>query len=430
MAGVRLVEDVVSISGVQIVHRVDAILVPGARGISGRWWCLPEPTPRRGRYWWLPVQARSGRGPVFPIGGTGAQERSMVLRQGGHRVRALDAWQSSAGRERCRPELRGLGREVLVTALEELRAGLIGEEVVSLLGRTIRAVAVARNFPPPDDLGNWGEEAVARTVSEFVADSQTPRRVLDLATACATDQALAARLQGTVRNFLADLGRRTPLGKLVVRINEVLGRHEEFVRTHGRWSLADGAGEPGSADVDRLAKVIGSHRVSAPRWGHEARRAAPVADSDTIVALCKAMLGAAGGSLTPRTMAAAIGMRLGIGQAPVSLDAASLDPGALDGYPARDSTADAALRESRAAEILVVLNDRERVALAWPEYTVRELAPVLGVGPSQAHIIRRRAIEMLREELADDPDGEAVAGRVLALSRRWAEQWTGREVPA
>jgi hypothetical protein len=317
-----------------------------------------------------------------------------------------------------------------VTALEELRAGSIGEEVVSLLARTIRAVAVARNFPPPDDLGSWGEEAVARTVSEFVADSQTPRRLLDLATACATDQALMARLQGTVRNFLADLGRRTPLGKLVVRINEVLGRHEEFVRTHGRWSLADGAVEPGVADVDRLAKVIGSHQVSAPRWGHEARRAAPVADADTIVSLCKALLGAAGGSLTPRTMAAAIGMRLGIGQAPVSLDAASLDPGRPEGYPARDSTADAALRESRAVEILVLLNDRERVALAWPEYTVRELAPVLGVGPSQAHIVRRRAIEMLREELADDPDGEAVAGRVLALARSWAEQWTGRGVLA
>ena len=317
-----------------------------------------------------------------------------------------------------------------MTALEELRAGSIGEEFVSLLGRTIRAVAVARNFPPPEDLGSWGEEAVARTLSEFVADSQTPRRLLDLATACATDRALAARLQGTVRNFLADLGRRTPLGKLVVRINEVLGRHEEFVRTHGRWSLADGAVEPGVADVDRLAKVIGSHQVSAPRWGHEARRAAPVADADTIVSLCKALLGAAGGSLTPRTMAAAIGMRLGIGQAPVSLDAASLDPGRPEGYPARDSTADAALRESRAVEILALLNDRERVALAWAEYTVRELAPVLGVGPSQAHIIRRRAIEMLREELADDPDGEAVAGTVLALARSWAEQWTGRGVPA
>jgi hypothetical protein len=321
-------------------------------------------------------------------------------------------------------------RGVPVSALDELRAGSIGEEFVSLLGRTIRAVAVARNFPPPDDLGSWGEEAVARTVSEFVADSQTPRRLLDLATACTTDQALAARLQGTVRNFLADLGRRTPLGKLVVRINEVLGRHEEFFRTRGRWSLAGGAVEPGAADVDRLAKVIGSHKVSAPRWGHDARRAAPAADADTIVSLCKALLGAAGGSLTPRTMAAAIGMRLGIGQAPVSLDAASLDPAWPERYPAVDSTADAALRQSRAEEILVLLNDRERVALAWPEDTVRELAPLLGVGPSQAHIVRRRAIEMLREELTDDPDREAVAGRVLELARSWAEQWTGRGVPA
>jgi hypothetical protein len=321
-------------------------------------------------------------------------------------------------------------RGVPVSALDELRAGSIGEEFVSLLGRTIRAVAVARNFPPPDDLGSWGEEAVARTVSEFVADSQAPRRLLDLATACTSDQALAARLQGTVRNFLADLGRRTPLGKLVVRINEVLGRHEEFIRTRGRWSLAGGAVEPGAADVDRLAKVIGSHKVSAPRWGHDARRAAPVADADTIVSLCKALLGAAGGSLTPRTMAAAIGMRLGIGQAPVSLDAASLDPAWSERYPAMDSTADAALRQSRAEEILVLLNDRERVALAWPEDTVRELAPLLGVGPSQAHIVRRRAIEMLKEELADDPDREAVAGRVLELARSWAEQWTGRGVPA
>jgi hypothetical protein len=37
---------------------------------------------------------------------------------------------------------------------------------------------------------------------------------------------------------------------------------------------------------------------------------------------------------------------------------------------------------------------------------------------------------MLKVELADDPDGEAVAGRVLELARSWAEQWTGRGVPA
>ena len=112
----------------------------------------------------------------------------------------------------------------------------------------------------------------------------------------------------------------------------------------------------------RLRRVPGWPHLPADIPHLEARRAAPVADAGTIVSLCKALLGAAGGSLTPRTMAAAIGMRLGIGQAPVSLDAASLDPGRPEGYPARDSTADAALRESRAVEILALLNDRERVA--------------------------------------------------------------------
>jgi hypothetical protein len=317
-----------------------------------------------------------------------------------------------------------------VTALDELRAGAVDEEFVKLLGRTIRAVAIARNFPAPDDLGTWGEEAVARTVSEFIADPQTPRRLVDLATTCASDEALKARLQGTVRNFLADLGRRTPLGKLVVRINDVLSRQDEFTRTHGRWSLVGGPDDSGLEDVERLAAVIGPYEISVPQWGYEAHRTAPVADAETIVSLSKAMISAAGGSLTPRTMAAAIGVRLGVGQAPVSLEAASLDPGWSDGFPVMDMTADVALREPRAHEILGLLNDRERLALAWPEYTIRELAPMLGVGPSQAQIIRRRAIEVLREELADDTDAEAVAGRILELARSWAEQWTGRGVPA
>src|SRR6185437_6604842 len=115
---------------------------------------------------------------------------------------------------------------------------------VFLLRRTIRAVAIARNFPPPEGLGSWGDDAIASIVSEFMTDSQTPRRLLDLGSTCDSDEALKARLQGTVRNFLADLGRRTPMGKLVIRINDVLGRHEDFVRSQGRWALVGGSVEP------------------------------------------------------------------------------------------------------------------------------------------------------------------------------------------
>lgn len=317
-----------------------------------------------------------------------------------------------------------------MTPLDELKEGSIGDGFVALLRRTIGAVAITRNFPPPDDLSRWDSEAIGRIVSEFVADPQTPRRMIDLATTCGSDQALKARLEGTVRNFLADLGRRTPIGKLVVRLNDVLGKSEQFVRVDGRWSLIDGPTGPGLADLDRLAEVIRQHQVVTPKWGHDARRGAPVADAETIVTLCRALLEAAGGSLTSRMLAAAIGVRLGVGQAPVSLDATSLDGSWSPISSAADATADEALRGARAKEVLALLNDPERLALAWLEYPVRELAPLLGVGPSQAHIIRKRATELLRVELADDSDGEAVAAQVLDLARMWAEQWTGTGVPA
>ncbi len=317
-----------------------------------------------------------------------------------------------------------------MTALEELRSGNPGAEFISLLGRTIRAVAVARNFPPPEDLTSWGGEAVARTISEFAVDPQTPRRLLDLSMSCTTEQALKARLQGTIRNFLADLGRRTPVGKLVVRINDVLGSSDDFVRESGRWSLTGGPNDPAEVDADRLCEAIRAQEIVAPKWSHDARRAAPVADAQTVVSLCKTLLETAGGALTARAMAAVIARRLDIGQAPVSLDSASLDPAWAGQEDGVDSTGDAALRDSRALEVFGLLNDRERLALGWADYTVRELAPVLGVGSSQAQIIRKRATGVLKSELIDDPDGEAVAGRILELARTWAEEWTGRGVPA
>ena len=314
-----------------------------------------------------------------------------------------------------------------MTALAELRAGQAGPAFTVELQRTIRAVAVARNFPPPEGHGGWDADAVWSTASEFMADAQTPRRLTDLAVHCATAQALRARLQGTVRNFLADLGRRTPIGKLVMRVNEVLRREPGFRLVGDRWARAGGTADvaAGVDDPEALARAIAGMTVVVPAWGHEAHRAAPVADRTTIVALCDALLDAAGGSLTPRALARAIGHRLGVGQAPLSLEVAALDGGGAGGGPSSapgtDSTADAALRQSRAAEVVAQLDDRERLAVAYPELTARHLAPVLGASPSQCHVIRSRAAAVLRVELVDDDDAEGVALLVMELSRKWAD---------
>ena len=309
-----------------------------------------------------------------------------------------------------------------MTALAELQAGTAGPDFSSELHRTIRAVGVARNFPPPDGHGRWDADAVHAAASEFMTDAQTPRRLTDLAVHCATEEALRARLQGTVRNFLADLGRRTPIGKLVVRINDVLHTEEEFVRVDGRWARADRPGQAGNDDPAALGRAIAGHTIVVPGWGHDARRSAPVADRRTIVSLCTALLDAAGGSLTPRALARAIGTRLGLGQAPVSLDVAGFDPPSADVTVGDDSTASQALRLQRATEVLSELNDRERVALAYPEYTVRELAPVLGISRSQAHLVRGRAAQIIRLELLDDEDAERIALLVMELARAWVER--------
>ncbi len=320
--------------------------------------------------------------------------------------------------------------------MQELREGRAGPAFTAELQRTIRAVAVARNFPPPEGHGRWDADAIWSTASEFMADAQTPRRLIDLAVHCATADALRARLQGTVRNFLADIGRRTPIGKLVVRINDVLRGEPGFRLVGDRWARAGaGAGAggesddddvaPGVDDPETLARAISGMTVVVPAWGHEAHRAAPVADRTTIVALCEALLDAAGGSLTPRSLARAIGHRLGVGQAPLSLEVAALDGGGAAGgqaaAPGTDSTADEALRKSRAVEVVAQLDDRERLAVAYPELTVRHLAPVLGASPSQCHVIRNRAAAILRLELIDDDDAEGVALLVMELSRKWAD---------
>jgi hypothetical protein len=318
-----------------------------------------------------------------------------------------------------------------MTAIAELQAGGAGEEFVALLRRTIRAVGISRNFPPPEGHPMWNADAVHTAAAEFMADRQTPRRLTDLAVHCGSDAALRARLQGAVRNFLADLGRRTPLGKLVLRINDVLSGEDGFRRADGRWARTGGPVEAGNDDPDLLARAIQGHDIVLPNWGHDARRAAPVADRATIVALCRSLLDAAGGSLTPRSLARAIGHRLGIGQAPVALEVNALDdPAAGEAAAGADRTGNEALRLIRATEVLTELNDAERMAVAHPEYTVRQLAPLLGASASKAHLIRQRAVDIIRVEVLDDPDGEAVALLVMELARAWVDSESRSDVLA
>ncbi|MGH9222409.1 MAG: hypothetical protein ACRD2W_01085, partial [Acidimicrobiales bacterium] len=95
--------------------------------------------------------------------------------------------------------------------------------------------------------------------------------------------------------------------------------------------------------------------------------------------------------------------------------------GAVGAAASGDTTGSEAVRYVRATEVLAELNPRERLTLAYPELTVRDLGPLLGVSSSQSHLVRRRAAEIVRAELVDDDDAEAIALLVMELARLWAE---------
>jgi hypothetical protein len=309
-----------------------------------------------------------------------------------------------------------------MTALDEIRTGRIGDDFVALLQRTMRAVAIARGFPPPEGHDSWGGAALCTAVNDFLASPQTPRRLTDLVAHCRTEDALKRRLQQTVRNHFADQGRRTPVGRLVLRFNDVLRGDPDFERRGSLWALADTNADAAAVDLDALVAALRQVDVVVPTvWGTGDRQS-PDLDAASAARLARAALQAAGGPLRTSAMAQAAARRLGLGGAPLSIEATVFDPP----QPAplsHDATGDQVLIEMRANEVFERLNDSERVAIGMPEVPVATLGPMLGVSGSKAALIRKRAVSILQNELGDEEGGQAVADAVLDLARHWIESW-------
>jgi hypothetical protein len=81
----------------------------------------------------------------------------------------------------------------------------------------------------------------------------------------------------------------------------------------------------------------------------------------------------------------------------------------------------------RAAEILTILNRRERLLLAAAGTPVRELRSVIGVGPSQAAELQARLRAVLAAELQDDEGYEAVFFHLVDQAKAWARQQAHQE---
>ncbi|MCT7661006.1 hypothetical protein [Mycobacterium deserti] len=308
---------------------------------------------------------------------------------------------------------------------EVLATGMLGAEGARLLYATVRAVALGYGFPPPPGSLLWDASAIAEAAHGFLEGVRGQKRIADVTTRSVDERSFERILDSAVANYLRDAGRRTDLGKLILRTKEILRSRDEFLAVapkKERWTLVDGSTDPSSVSPEILTRSIVAVEVVVPPW-NSARRDAPLADEASFVRLIETLLRAAAGSLPAVDIAHALTSRLDHRRTPLSVEVDILDGVGEPLQPALDPAL-AAISELHAAEIFGRLSDRERIIVARLDSSIRDLATHIGVGKSQAALIRQRLFDKLAKDFDDPASAEATSAALTRFCGDWVEYRT------
>lgn len=311
--------------------------------------------------------------------------------------------------------------------------GMLGPQGAALIYRTVAAVAVSRNFPPPSGSRRWDANAVAEVAHDMIVDDRGRKRLTDALLRSTNERSFARVIEGATVNFLRDVSRRTDLGRVVLKITDILRTEERFVEVAGyppRWKLFAAPDEPSPVGPDELAHAARrEHDVVVPAWT-SVRREAPVADRASFVRILTRVLTAAGGSITSAEAAQAVAARIDVRRTPLTMELDTLERVA---EPALNDPAAEVASASIAKAIFDRLDDRQRILLAGFHLPLSQGADQLALRRSQTSVLRQRLIERLRRELGSDlelsrpvgqDDAEIEVRRLRDLCMRWVEDRT------
>lgn len=292
---------------------------------------------------------------------------------------------------------------------------------IALLYRSVWAVAVSHNFPPPSGYGSWNEPSAPEEVAhDFLTGPKGLGRLTDLALRSVDEASFRRMLEAAVHNHLRDRARETDLGKVILRVTRLMKLDDRFsAAAGGRWCLA-GADVIGASAVPAtdLERAIAAVPVAVPRWNSESRDA-PIADGATLGRLIELILQEAHGSLTARDIAQVLASRLDIRRTALSIDLDTLLGSGRDVIGGSAELPGDVVGSMTAGALFGALSDRERIVLAHPELTIRELAKVIDLRPSQTAVVRQRLVARLQEEFNDlDLLGETMT-ELCDLCEEW-----------
>lgn len=302
-----------------------------------------------------------------------------------------------------------------MSAYDDLRRGVLSDDVIRLLYRTVAEVARARNYPHPPDHPAWTVDAVREVAHDFWTARDPVERFAHIAAQASDEQALNRLLAKAVTNHFRERSRGTALGKLIRSLGPLLDADPRFSRVKDATPGAGNIRLVGEGDLsvfngretDLIAAAYSVDDVRIVRWSEEARRDGPLADGPSLLRIAEAVLTAANASMSLPELARVIGARFGIDPrnvpATVVVDDADTlayaeAPGAPSGLratttePAAPDSADA----QDVAAFLAGLSLRELLVVARIDATVRSIADETGLAVSTAGTVKQRLVDKLR----------------------------------
>jgi hypothetical protein len=312
-----------------------------------------------------------------------------------------------------------------VTPFEEFStSGEIGPATLALLYRTVRAVGSRYSYPTPDGETVWTVDAVQQQAHDFLTGPRGLARITQLHVQATDDETFERLMHAAVRNQFRSDARRTILGKLIRRLNDVLSADPAFVHLPGNlWTLEAPIERPSTTPTPQqlLDAAWAVPNVTIRRWRAEATHQTTGADAPTLTRIAAAVLVAAGGPLPEAEVGRIIGNRLGALELPATLPIDVEEPTQLPA--AADTGAAAAV----AYDIWNQLSVREQLLVPVIDSSAREAAEGLKLGASQANTALQRARTTLRLALQEVDDAESVWHELVAIA---ISQQSGKSTPS
>ena len=188
---------------------------------------------------------------------------------------------------------------------EELQQdGQLGPAGLQLMQLQVGQIVRRRNYPPPDGHQSWTADAINEMLNRIV--EIRPRMTMRLYEKATDAISFERLLRKSLDSAIVDIGRDSPVGRMVRRLRTILGAIAKFVRVTAPsgWALDGLPLEPTTrtrADMLRAALTVSGDVPYLNRAGRT-----PAATRALFAAVAEAVILDASGSVSESDMATTI----------------------------------------------------------------------------------------------------------------------------